>query len=208
MGHFLRGLAFFCCAFFCCDGAAVLERLVCAGSRTAEPMDLLAIGSAPPLPAFAVPDKRGRLLIPVPRGLLKPGPDLRGAVRVLSVQRAALEHTLDRPRPVEPAAAPGVERGIPPCAHSLSPRSGVLGPARLSHTRRSRSGGRSCGPVKGIVRPACHPIPAARVTAGSRAGADAGPSGRISLRGSRSHGCSTAVVQRGAGCSRTRPVAG
>src|SRR3954468_17778211 len=65
-------------------------------------MDRRATGSSPPLSAFAVPHERGWLLIPGPRGLLKPGPDLLGAVRVLPVQRAALEHTLDRLRvPVE-----------------------------------------------------------------------------------------------------------
>src|SRR3954467_7082928 len=69
-------------------------------------MDRLATGWAP-LSTFAVPDKRGRLLIPAPRGLLKPAPDLVRAMRVLSVQRAALEHTLDRLRHVEPAAAHG-----------------------------------------------------------------------------------------------------
>jgi hypothetical protein len=68
-------------------------------------MGLIATGSSPPLPAFAVPHKRGWRLIPGPRGLLKPAPDLLGAVRVLPVQRAALEHTLDRRGPVEPAAA-------------------------------------------------------------------------------------------------------
>src|SRR3954464_2235275 len=76
-----------------------------AGSRAAEPMDQLATGSSPPLPAFAVPHKRGWLLIPGPRGLLKPAPDLVWAVRVLSVERPALEHALDRLRHVEPAAA-------------------------------------------------------------------------------------------------------
>src|SRR5215213_10417852 len=88
-----------------------MEWLVRAGSRAAEPMDQPAIGSSPPLPAFAVPRKWGRLLIPASRGLLQPGPDLRGAVGMLSVQRAALEHTLDRLRHVEPTAAHGrVER--------------------------------------------------------------------------------------------------
>src|SRR5215218_2350284 len=43
-----------------------------------------------------------------------------------------------------------------PCAHSHTTSSGVLWPVRLSHTSNSRSGGRSCGKVKGIVRPACH----------------------------------------------------
>src|SRR3954464_2417613 len=76
-----------------------------AGSRAAEPMDQLATGSSPPLPAFAVPHKRGWLLIPVPRGLLKPASDLLGAVRMLSIERAALEHALNRLRHVEPAAA-------------------------------------------------------------------------------------------------------
>ena len=70
-----------------------------AGSRAAEPMDQLATGSSPPLPAFAVPHKRGWLLIPGPRGLLKPAPDLVWAVRMLSIERAALEHALDRTPP-------------------------------------------------------------------------------------------------------------
>ena len=82
-----------------------------AGSRAAEPIGLIATGSSPPLPAFAVPDKRGRLLIPAPRRLLKPGPDLLGAVRMLSVERSALEHALDGLCHIEPAAAHGcVER--------------------------------------------------------------------------------------------------
>src|SRR3954453_5144739 len=51
-------------------------------------MGLIATGSAPPLPAFAVPHKRGRLLIPALRRLLKPAPDLRGAVRMLPVECA------------------------------------------------------------------------------------------------------------------------
>src|SRR3954447_5242228 len=67
-------------------------------------MDLLATGS-PPLPAFAVPYERGRLLVPASRRLLKPAPDRLGAVRMLPVERAALEHALDRLRHVEPAAA-------------------------------------------------------------------------------------------------------
>src|SRR4051812_24173076 len=45
-----------------------------------------------------------------------------------------------------------------PCAHSHSTRSGVLWPVRLSHTSNSCSGGRLCGKVKGIVKPACHPV--------------------------------------------------
>src|SRR5688572_12115641 len=83
-----------------------MKRSVGAGPRAAEPMDWLATGSSP-LPAFAVPDKRGRLLIPALRGLLKPGPDLVGAVRMLPIQRAALENTLDRLRHIEPAAPHG-----------------------------------------------------------------------------------------------------
>src|SRR3982750_4275235 len=67
-------------------------------------MGLIATGSAP-VAAFGVPHKRRRLRIPGACGLLKPGPDLRGAVRVLSVERAALEHALDRLRHVEPTAA-------------------------------------------------------------------------------------------------------
>ena len=69
-------------------------------------MDVVATGSAP-LPAFAVPHKRGRLLIPGPRRLLKPAPDLVGAMRMLPVERPALEHTLDRRGHFEPAAAHG-----------------------------------------------------------------------------------------------------
>src|SRR5215204_5815451 len=84
-----------------------MKRPVCAGPRAAEPVDRLATGSAAPLPAFAVPDKRRGLLIPGARGLLKPAPDLVGAVRMLSIQRAALEHALNRLRHVEPAAAHG-----------------------------------------------------------------------------------------------------
>src|SRR3954468_18335270 len=84
------------------------------GPPPAEPMDRLANGLSPPLPAFAVPHKRGWLRIPGPRGLLKPAPDLVWAVWVLPVQRAALEHALDRLGHVQPAAAHGrVERHDP-----------------------------------------------------------------------------------------------
>ena len=100
VGHLLCDLAFWCSSW-----PVAPEGLVCAGSGAAEPMDRLAIGSLPPLPAFAVPYKRGWLLIPAPRRLLEPGPDLLGAVRMLSVQRAALEHALHRLRHVQPAAA-------------------------------------------------------------------------------------------------------
>src|SRR4051794_26657271 len=102
----------------------------------------------------------------------------------------------------------GVSRGITPCAHSHSTRPGVLWPVRLSHTSNSRSGGRSCGNVKGLVRPACHTAQAAGVAAGSCDGAGGGSSARIALRCSRSHGCRTALVPRAADCSRTWPVAG
>src|SRR3954471_13932315 len=67
-----------------------------------------------------------------------------------------------------------------PCAHSHSTRSGVLWPARLSHTSNSRSGGRSCGKVKGIVRPACHTAQAACVSAGSSDACGTGSIARIS----------------------------
>src|SRR5215204_5409375 len=87
------------------------KRSVRACPRAAEPMGLIATGSSPPLPAFAVPHKRRGLLIPALRRLLKPASDLLGAVRMLSIERAALEHTLDRLRHIEPAAAHGrVER--------------------------------------------------------------------------------------------------
>src|SRR3954462_4422044 len=95
-----------------------------------------------------------------------------------------------------------------PCAHSHSTRSGVLWPVRLSHTSTSRSGGRSCGKLKGIVRPACHTAQAARVAAASCEAAGTGSAARIALSCSRSHGCSTALVPRAAGYSRTRPDAG
>src|SRR3954447_24690241 len=68
-------------------------------------MGSIAPGSSPPLPAFAIPDERSWLLVPAPRRLLKPASDLVWAVRVLPVQRAALEHALDRLGHVEPAAA-------------------------------------------------------------------------------------------------------
>src|SRR3954466_10521270 len=171
-------------------------------------MGLIATGSSPPLPAFAVPHKRGRLLIPASRRLLKPASDLLGAVRMLPVERAALEHALNRLRHVEPAAAHRrVERHDAMRARH-STRSGVLWPVRLSHTSNSCSGGRLCGRVKGIVRPACHTAQAAGVAARSCDGAGGGSSARIALRRSRSHGCRTALVPRAADCSRTWPVAG
>src|SRR5215213_3299159 len=95
-----------------------------------------------------------------------------------------------------------------PCSHSHSTRSGVLWPARLSHTSNSRSGGRSCGRVKGLVRPACHTAQAACVAVGSSETFGTGSAARISLRCSRSQGCSPALVPQVAGWSRTWPDAG
>ena len=62
--------------------------------------------------------------------------------------------------------------------------------------------------VKGIASPACHTVHAARVTVESSEACGTGSAVRIALRRSRSHGCRTALVQRGAGCSRTWPEAG
>ncbi len=101
----------------------------------------------------------------------------------------------------------GVYKGMIPCAHNHSTSSGVLWPVRLSHTSRSRSGGKSSGKVKRVVRPACQTAHAACTRAGSHA-AGAGNAARISLRCSCSQGCSTAFVHRCAGCSRTWPEAG
>src|SRR3954468_5614493 len=83
-----------------------------------------------------------------------------------------------------------------PCAHSHSTKSGVLWPARLSHTSNSRSGGRVSGRVKGTIRPACHTAPAACASAASCEAVGPGSSARIALRRSRSQGCSTAFVPR------------
>jgi hypothetical protein len=51
-----------------------------------------------------------------------------------------------------------------PCRHSQSTISGVLCPARLSHTSRTRSGGSCAGKVKRAARPACQTCQAARAT--------------------------------------------
>jgi hypothetical protein len=66
-----------------------------AGPRAAEPMELIAPGLPSPLPPCPVPHKGDRLLIPAPRGLLKPASDLLRAMRVLPIERAALEHALN-----------------------------------------------------------------------------------------------------------------
>ena len=78
---------------------------------------------------------------------------------------------------------------------------------RLSHTSNSRSGGRSCGNVKGLVRPACHTAQAAGVAAGSCDGAGGGSSARIALRRSRSHGCVEFSLIVGAESSLTGALA-
>src|SRR5215218_6216854 len=73
------------------------KRSLRACSRAAEPVGLIATRSSPALAAFAVPHKRG--------WLLKPASDLVWAMRMLPVERPALENTLDRLGHVEPAAA-------------------------------------------------------------------------------------------------------
>src|SRR5215210_2416591 len=97
------------------------KRSLRASSRAAEPVGLIATGSSPALAAFAVPHKRGWLLIPALRRLLKPASDLVWAMRMLPVERPALEHTLDRLGHVEPAAAHRcIERHDPMRAQALA----------------------------------------------------------------------------------------
>src|SRR5215203_4202695 len=101
-------------------------------------MGLIATGSSPPLPAFAVPDKRGWLLIPAPRRLLKPAPDLVWAVRMLSIQRPSLEDPMARPHGGEPvpveAADPGGDGLVVPSS-DLVGGSRVTGPIRNGQER-------------------------------------------------------------------------
>ena len=180
-----------------------------AGSGAAEPMESGPVDAAPsPLPAFAVPDKRRRLRIPAARRLLKPAADLGRAVRMLPGERAALEHALDRLGHVEPTAAHGrVQRHDAMRAqpqHQLGRLvAGEIVPHQQKPQRRQilRQGKRQ--------RQSRLPHVPRRVREdGISDGAGAGNSARIALRRSRSHGCSTAFVQRSADCSRTWPEAG
>ena len=52
---------------------------------------------APPLPALAIPEEGRGLPVPGTRGLLEPGADLGGALRVLAVEGASLQDTLNGP---------------------------------------------------------------------------------------------------------------
>jgi hypothetical protein len=101
----------------------------------------------------------------------------------------------------------GVYSGMTPWAQSQSTISGVLWPARLSQTSRSRSGGRSAGRVKGAARPSCHSRHAARFVVGS-SGVAAGSAATIGVSVSFSRPCRTAFVPLVTGRRRTRPVAG
>ena len=94
-----------------------------------------------------------------------------------------------------------------PWAQSQSTISGVLWPARLSQTSRSRSGGRSAGRMKGAARPFCHIRHAARLAVGS-SGVAAGSAATIGASVSLSQPCRTAFVPLVTGRRRTRPVAG
>src|SRR3954469_24769171 len=164
--------------------------------------------TGPPLPALAVPDERRGLPVPAPRRLLEPGADLGRAPRLLPVERPALEDALDRLGHVQPAAAQGrVERhDAVPAQHGTI--SGVLWPARLSHTSRTLSGGSCSGRVKGTASPCCQASQRARVAAGSLAAAPAGSAATTAPGVSFSQPCRTAFVPRVAGRTRTWPVAG
>src|SRR4051794_6700649 len=86
-----------------------------------------------------------------------------------------------------------------PCAHSHSTRSGVLWPARLSHTSNSRSGGRwsgreraSSGPPATPPRPlAWRPDPARNPKEGARPGLR---SGARAATGAEPHWCSGRLI--------------
>ena len=62
-----------------------------------------------PLPALAVPQEGCGMPVPRLGGLLEPGADLGRVLRMLAIERAALENALDGLSHVEPAAA---ERGV------------------------------------------------------------------------------------------------
>jgi len=79
-------------------------------TRTAESVSI-AGPLSPSLPALAVPGERRGLPVPGLRSLLEPGADLGRVLRMLTVERAALEDALDGLGHVQPAAAKrGVER--------------------------------------------------------------------------------------------------
>jgi hypothetical protein len=84
--------------------------MVCEGRGAADRVTVAGV-SAPSLTAFAVPDKRRGLPVPVPGRLLEPSTDLSRALRLLPVERSPLEKALDRLGHVQPTAAQrGVER--------------------------------------------------------------------------------------------------
>src|SRR3954452_511266 len=95
-----------------------------------------------------------------------------------------------------------------PWRQSQSTISGVLWPARLSHTRRIRSGGRSAGRLKRTANPSCHACHRARLAAGSSGAALAGSAATICPKASFSQPCRTVFVPLVAGRRLTRPVAG
>src|SRR3954470_21102995 len=95
-----------------------------------------------------------------------------------------------------------------PWRQSQSTISGVLWPARLSHTRRIRSGGRSAGRLKRTANPSCHACHRARFAAGSSGAALAGSAATICPKTSFSQPCRTVLVPLVAGRRLTRPVAG
>ena len=105
---------------------------------------------------------------------------------MLTVEGAALEHALDQFAMLSLAAAHGRVEGHNAMRAQPQHQVGRLVAGEVVSTSNSRSGGRSCGNVKGLVRPACHTAQAAGVAAGVlRDGAGAGGSARIALRRSR-----------------------
>ena len=60
--------------------------------------------SSAPLPALAIPDEGRGLLVPGVRRLLEPGAALGRVLRMLPVERAALEDALDRFGQVQPTS--------------------------------------------------------------------------------------------------------
>ncbi len=90
-----------------------------------------------------------------------------------------------------------------PCRHNQSTISGVLWPAKLSHTSSSRNGGSCSGRVKRTARSSCHTCHAARIAMPSTGLAAAGKAATISAKLAFSQPCRTTFVPLAAGWTRT-----
>jgi hypothetical protein len=184
-----------------------VERADDAGTRSAQ--------TVPPLPGMvasqmplATPRERRWGGIPAAGGLLEPGDNLLGRVRMLAIERAPFQDTLERLGHVEPAAAQrGVEHHDPVRKEPQHQLERMVA-AQIVPDQQQAQGGNSAGSVIFTCKPACQHVQHARLAAASLTGAGSGKVASTAVNSSLSQVCKVVFGQVVTPLTCITPVAG